>query len=167
VRNTLASVVVGISLSLAAAVACGGKIAGDGTSTGISGATDPSSGADPTTAASGSASPSPSSSFPPFSSPPPPSGLQQPSAGHTVDDACAAICERNGSCGAGQSDCQDHCTTEINGAVACSAQASTYIHCYADNLLDGCAALPPVCEDAYCAYTLCAGKVVPSYCHSR
>lgn len=144
--------------------ACGGKIAGD-----LRGSTgdDPdrvpisSPGPGPTS------SPSPSSPFVPAPSPSSSSGLGQPSASHIVDDACAAICERNGECGAGQPDCAAFCAKEILGASSCAAQASAYIQCYANNLLPGCAALPPVCESAYCAYTICAGKVVPDYCDSR
>jgi hypothetical protein len=167
VRTTfLPSLVVSLVLAVAA---CGGKIAGDNGHT--TGGSDPtagggqsSSGFDPSTAPSGSAQPS--SPFTP-STPPPPTGLPQPSGGHTVGDACAAICERNGTCGAGQSDCEERCTSEIDGALSCASQANAYIHCYADNLVDGCAALPPVCESDYCAYTICAGKVVPSYCRPR
>jgi hypothetical protein len=139
----------------------GGKIAGEnGNAAG---------GVDPRPASSGSSGASePSWPFtPPTPSAAPSSGLGQPSGGHSVDDACAAICERNGQCGAAQSDCQERCTTEINGALSCSAQANAYIHCYANNLVDGCAALPPVCESDYCAYTICAGKVVPVYCRPR
>ena len=148
--------------------ACGGKIAGDQrTSTGGG---DPSrnptssSGFDP--APGTSATQAPPSPFAPFAAPPS-GGLAQPSGGRTVDDACAAICERNGQCGATQSDCEDSCSAEIHGAASCSAQANAYIQCYAQNLLPGCAALPPVCESAYCAFTICAGKVVPDYCDSR
>lgn len=148
--------------------ACGGKIAGDQrASSGEDPTRDPSSGAtsgsgfDPGNASS--ATQEPSSPFPPSTAPP--SGLAQTPGGRTVDDACAAICERNGNCGAGQPDCQQYCADEINGASACSGEANAYIQCYAANLLDnGCAALPPVCETAYCAYTRCAGKVVPTYC---
>ena len=156
-------------VSVLACGACGGKIAGDNGN--AAGGSDPtgaggksSSGVDP--APSGSAEPSS-----PFTAPPPSaapsSGLGKPSGGRSVDDACAAICERNGQCGAAQSDCQERCTNEIDGALSCSAQANAYIHCYANNLVDGCAALPPVCEGAYCAYTTCTGKVVPSYCRPR
>jgi hypothetical protein len=147
-----------------ALAACGGKIAGDErASSGKDPSGDPTSGSglDPAPASSGTQQPS--SPFAPFTAPP--SGLPQPSGGRTVDDACGAICERNGECGATQTDCKDSCADEIRGAASCSAQANAYIQCYADNLLPGCAALPPVCEGDYCAYTICAGKVVPRYCH--
>ena len=146
--------------------ACGGKIAGDGSASGARGTggydAPPASPAPP---ASASASASPSPFDPPVATTPPMSGLAQPPGGNSVEDACAAICERNGQCGADQPDCKDTCADEIRSAASCSAEASTYIHCYAQNLAEGCAALPPVCERAYCAYTTCAGKVVPDYCH--
>jgi len=171
--RTLAFVALGaLGVPLAA---CGGKIAGDGRS---SSGGDPTNGNGNGASSSGSGvvfpapAPSPSSSdepSSPFAPSPSPSssssgGLGQPSGGRTADDACAAICERNGECGADQSDCKESCTSEIDGALSCSAQANAYIQCYASNLLPGCAALPPACESAYCAYTICAGKVVPGYC---
>jgi hypothetical protein len=161
VRNT-SPLLVTFVLALAA---CGGKIAGDQRAPiGDDPSRDPTaaSGFEPAPAASGTQQPS--SPFGAFAAPPS-GGLAQPSGGRTVDDACAAICERNGDCGATQTDCKDSCAAEIRNASACSAQANAYIQCYASNLLPGCAALPPVCETAYCAFTICAGKVVPDYCH--
>jgi hypothetical protein len=165
---------VGLAAFAVPLAACGGKIAPDGRS---------SSGGDPTASgatSSGSSTgvvfppPAPSSSdqpsWPLTPSPSPSSptgGLGQPGAMPTVDDACAAICERNAQCGADSPDCKDTCSSEIHGASACAAQANAYIQCYASNLASGCAELPPVCEGAYCAYTICAGKVVPDYCGSR
>lgn len=159
VRNT-SRLLVTFTFTLAA---CGGKIAGDQRAPiGDDSSRDPTSGSgfDPTPAPSGTQQAS--SPFAAF--PAPSSGLAQPSGRPSVDDACAAICERNGECGAAQSDCKDSCADEIRGASSCSAQANAYIQCYAQNLLPGCAALPPACESAYCAYTICAGKVVPRYC---
>ncbi len=164
----LGAIVVLTSSTGVPLLACGGKIAGgdpsanggDPNGGASAGAGGSGAGLDPTPAPS--ASSQPPSPFAPYN--PPAGGLQQPPGGRTVDDACGAICERNGQCGAGQSDCKESCANEINGAVACSAQANAYIQCYASNLLPGCAALPPVCEAAYCAFTICAGKVVPGYC---
>jgi hypothetical protein len=162
-----------LSLSLllslpAALVACGGKIAGD--PRGSSG-DDPSRDPIPSPGASAPTTPpssSLSSPFPPaVAAGPSSSGITGPSTAHTVDDACASICERNGECGTAPPDCADSCAAQIRSASSCSAQATAYIQCYAGNLVPGCAALPPVCESAYCAYTTCAGKVVPDYCESR
>ncbi len=169
-RNT--SSLVGSVALVVSLAACGGKIAPDGRS---------SSGGDPS--ANGATGSGPGVSFPPpapsssdqpsspFASPPSSSsstgGLGQPGATPAVDDACAAICERNAQCGADTPDCKDTCASEISRASTCAAQANAYIQCYASNLASGCAELPPVCEGAYCAYTICAGKVVPDYCGSR
>lgn len=153
-----------LTLALTFAAACGGKIAGDQrTTSGDDSSRDPTASSGAAPAPGSSATQQPSSPFVP-STAPSSGGLAQPSGAHAVDDACAAICERNGQCGTAPPDCKDSCSTEITGAVACSAQANAYIQCYAANLLPGCAALPPVCESTYCAYTLCAGKVVPDYC---
>jgi hypothetical protein len=149
-----------------ALVACGGRIAGDPRgSSGDDPSRDPISSPGPRAPAS----PSSSAPFPSAAAAAPSSssGTTEPSTAHAVDDACASICERNGVCGTAPPDCADSCVAEIRGASSCSAQATAYIQCYAGNLLPGCAALPPVCESAYCAYTICAGKVVPDYCDSR
>ena len=129
-------------LFVAVCVGCGGKIVED------------------PVASSSESSPSDS----PSPSPPPPSAspFSVPSKA-SVEDACRTICERHGLCGAQSAGCYEECTGEIHSAAACSGEANKYIHCYADNL-EGCAALPPVCEDAYCAFTRCAGRVVPTYC---
>ena len=167
-RNTSG---LGIALLFLLA-ACGGKIAGEGSALGAkttegdprgSGtASGTGSGVDPAPAPS----PTPPSPSAPFGTPPA-SGVAEPNGGHTVEDACAAICERNAQCGADTPDCQASCSSEIHGASACAPQANAYIQCYASNLATGCAELPPVCEGAYCAYTICTGKVVPNYCGSR
>ena len=140
------------------AAACGGKIADDPNAPRTGGASGTSSAGDvdPGTAAAPS---TPEQTAQPF-------GAAQSSKA-TVEDACGAICRRNGECGAYQGDCLERCTADILAESSCSPQANAYIHCYADNLEPGCAALPPVCEQAYCAYTQCAGKVVPDYCDSR
>lgn len=92
--------------------------------------------------------------------PPPPRGATSTSA-----DPCTAICEGNGLCVGGQTECSRRCAEDLANA-SCAAEANTYIRCYADRLEgEGCSVLPPVCEGAYCAYTRCAGKVVPAYCH--
>lgn len=158
------------SLSLAVALsfsvvtgACGGKIleepgagGSSGTSGGSSGGSSGSSGFHPRAPTT--------QPDPPATAPPVPSAPSPPSNG-SVADACETICHRNAQCGAWQSDCNAHCEGEIQAAAACAPQANAYIHCYADNLdTESCTALPPVCEDAYCAYTRCAGKVVPAYC---
>ena len=80
-----------------------------------------------------------------------------------VEDPCDTICTRNNACGAWQPDCNQHCADDLRASSACRVEATAYVQCYAANL-EGCAALPPVCEPAYCAYARCAGKVVPSYC---
>jgi len=132
-----------LALTLAA---CGGKIEDDPAARGSSKAyVEPSPTLPPETTAS--------------STPSTPSEPSKP----TVEDACTTICDRNGQCGALQSDCYARCTDDIHTAIACGPEAATYIHCYADNL-EGCSPLPPVCEDAYCAFTRCAGRVVPRYC---
>jgi hypothetical protein len=78
------------------------------------------------------------------------------------DDPCATICESNGGCVGGLKDCIEHCADDLR-TPSCTAEARAYLGCYADNV-QLCSELPPACESAYCAYTLCAGKVVPSYC---
>jgi hypothetical protein len=83
----------------------------------------------------------------------------------TVADACAAICDRDGRCGAWQWGCNASCESEIVASSACAPQASAYVHCYADNLQpSGCSMVPPICEQAYCAYARCTGKGRPAYC---
>jgi hypothetical protein len=180
VRSTSHLVVfVAVALSAGELAACGGKIAGDGRS---SSGSDPNASGATTSRGGGSGSggsgsggvvfPAPASSSSdqspsgPFTPPPSSSGngLGQPPDGPSVYDACAAICERNAKCGADSPDCAESCSSEIHGATTCAAQANAYIRCYAANLDSGCAELPPVCENAYCAYTICAGKVVPGYC---
>jgi hypothetical protein len=136
-------------------VGCGGKIAeepGEGPDTRSGTGTGTGGGSEGTAFVV----PAPSSA----PSVPPPSYPSKP----TVEDACRTICERNGQCGALQGDCYERCTGDIHGASGCASEANAYIHCYANNL-EGCAALPPVCENAYCAFTRCAGGVVPEYCH--
>jgi hypothetical protein len=144
--------------------ACGGKIADDPAAkldddnrgaSGSSGQNGSGNGPSQTPATSGSDIPSPT----PFHDPTP-----EPSSKPSVMDACDTICKRDGQCGALQTDCLSRCTDDILAAADCSSEGSAYIHCYADNLQPGCAALPPICEPAYCAYTRCAGKVVPNYC---
>ena len=154
------------ALLLLIAAACGGKIAGDPEATRTGSGSSGSSGS-----SGGGVSPYPvpssSSSSSTEPAPPPPassSPLGDPSKA-TVEDACGAICKRDGECGAQQPDCLAHCTSDIRGAAGCSSEGDAYIQCYASNLEPGCAALPPACENAYCAYTRCAGKVVPTYCH--
>lgn len=157
-----------VVLALALAVgACGGKIleeagAGSSGSSGRGSSGTSSGGSTSGSSGFGGVDPEPpSQQEPPARSDPDPA----PSGKSSVADACETICHRNGQCGAWQSDCKEHCESEISSAAACSPQAKAYIHCYADNLeADSCSALPPVCEDAYCAYTRCAGKVVPKYC---
>jgi hypothetical protein len=156
-RNTLCSFFVGVAA--VALMACGGKILDDsshrprGDGSIVFAETPPA-------ASQQQASPSPSLSadLPPAPVPPGRAG---------VADACAAVCKRNAQCGAWQVDCEATCAEDIGGSSACAGEGNAYVHCYADNLVEGCAALPPVCELAYCAYTRCAGKVVPSYCQPR
>ncbi len=82
----------------------------------------------------------------------------------TSADPCTVICEGNGGCVGGQSECYRRCAEDLANA-SCALEATTYVRCYADRIEgEGCSALPPVCEGAYCAYTRCAGKVVPAYC---
>ncbi len=172
-RRTSASLVsIAVSLVVAleplAGTACGGKIAGDDRGGGFSGNGEDSSSSPPPPSSSPSGS---TSASPPFTGTPPPSpspsssSATSPGDRPSVEDACGAICDRNGRCGADQTDCKERCADEISGASSCSPQANAFIQCYAANLLEGCASLPPVCESAYCAYTICAGKVVPAYCH--
>lgn len=159
-RPLLAACAFALALALATA-ACGGKIDDDAAARGFSSSGGPSSSSGsfpqplPTTPPETTPSPAPTASTQPFT-PPGPSKA-------SVEDACATICERNGQCGALQSDCYARCTDDIHTAIACGPEAATYIHCYADNL-EGCAPLPPVCESAYCAFARCAGRVVPRYC---
>lgn len=144
--------------TLAGTAACGGKIADDpearGGSSGSSGRIVDLPA--PTLPQDPAPTPSPAPSFQPPSTPTSPS---KP----TVEDACKTVCDRNGQCGALQDQCYARCTEEIHSATSCTSEASAYIHCYANNL-EGCSALPPVCEAAYCAFTRCAGRVVPRYC---
>jgi hypothetical protein len=140
-----------VALSLSALPACGGKILDEGRSAAPPGASGDF----------GDQMSRASDDQDPVAVPPP--GLPQPTKS-TSGDACDTVCHRNGECGAWQSDCNQSCTDELRPGAACSAEAGAYIHCYADNLIDGCAALPPVCEASYCAYARCTGKVVPSYC---
>lgn len=139
------------------AAACGGKILDDPNAK-HDGMRDDFAGS--SSGSGGVTTPAPADPLP---TPPEPSPTPTGSR-PTVEDACGVICERNGKCGALQTDCLSRCADEIHGAAACSREANAYIHCYADNLEPGCAALPPTCESAYCAYTQCAGKVVPTYC---
>lgn len=138
--------------------ACGGKIAEDpnATRTGSSGSSGSQVSPDPL--------PSSSSTDPGPPSPAPSSAFGDPSRA-SIEDACGVICKRDGECGAEQPDCLARCAGEIRGAARCSSEGNAYIQCYAGNLEPGCTSLPPACENAYCAYTRCAGKVVPTYCH--
>ena len=91
--------------------------------------------------------------------PAPPPGTRSASA-----DPCTVVCEGNGGCVGGQSECYRRCAEDLASA-SCAVEATTYVRCYAERIEgEGCSALPPVCEGAYCAYTRCAGKVVPAYC---
>jgi hypothetical protein len=121
--------------------ACGGKILEE---SGGGGRVEPASATSP-------AAPSPP--------PPPAEAFSSPAKN---GDACATICERNGACGAETTDCVARCADDLS-ASACSGEANAYVQCYAANL-EGCAALPPVCESAYCAFARCTGRVVPAYC---
>lgn len=155
-RRTLLAF-VSVALASLALAACGGKIDEDSAPRGSSGTfTEPSPTVPPETTPSPTPSPTATSTPSTPSTPPSPSKA-------SVDDACATICERNGQCGALQSDCYARCADDIHTAIACGPEAATYIHCYADNL-EGCSPLPPVCESAYCAFARCAGRVVPRYC---
>lgn len=158
-RRTLLAF-VSVALASLTLGACGGKIDEDSaarassSSGGSSGTfTVPSPTVPPETTRSPTPSPTATST---------PSAPSSPSKA-SVEDACATICERNGQCGALQSDCYARCTDDIRTAITCGPEAATYIHCYADNL-EGCSPLPPVCESAYCAFARCAGRVVPRYC---
>ena len=147
--------------ALVSLAACGGKIlderdGGAGAATTASPTPDPT----PTPTVAGSFGPAPAPEPP---SPGFPSSSKPSPAPTTVSEACETICHRNGECGAWQADCNEHCLDDARGP-SCAAEARTYILCYGQNI-EGCAALPPVCESAYCAYTRCAGKVVPDYCH--
>lgn len=82
--------------------------------------------------------------------------------GARAGDPCATICESNGGCVGGQKDCVERCSQDL-GTPGCAAEASAYLGCYADNI-QFCSELPPVCESAYCAYALCAGRITPPYC---
>ena len=83
----------------------------------------------------------------------------------TSGDPCTVICEGNGGCVGGLGECYRRCA-EDRASERCSAEANAYLRCYADRIeAERCSALPPACENAYCAYTRCAGKVVPAYCH--
>jgi hypothetical protein len=157
------SPVVGLGLGRALALglaltACGGKILDEGRS-GAAGAAGAASAApsggfgDDTTRSSDDQEPVPVL-LP---------GLQQPDGKSSVADACATICERNGKCGAWQSDCYERCTDDLRSSSSCAGEASAYLHCYADNL-ESCTQVPPVCEPAYCAFRRCEGKSGPSYC---
>lgn len=123
-------------------VACGGKIADDPTAS--VGERE----------GEGAGLPAPAASPPPT----------EPSKAH-VGDVCGTICRRHARCGAHQDDCAEHCAEETREAGFCSPVAKAFMQCYADNIEpDSCTVVPPVCEEAYCAYTRCAGKVGPSYC---
>lgn len=122
---------------LALASACGGKIlveASDG-STAVA-AADPEAATVPNPAPSSSASPSPS-----------------------IGEACTKICARDGMCGARTDACEERCLAKASAGCG----ASEWLRCYAERL-DGCLALPPACEPAYCAWAACAGEPVPDYC---
>lgn len=155
-----------IAVVLASGVAgCGGKILDDsGAGGGTSGGRSGSAGSSGTSGTSSSGGFGPAE--PPRRDDDRPGAAVPPAPSRSaVADACETICRRNAKCGAWQSDCNAYCANEINSAAACSPQANAYIHCYADNLEDdSCTALPPLCEEAYCAYTRCAGKVIPRYC---
>lgn len=172
-RTCVTSWIVVAACALAVG-ACGGKIleepgvgegapgqAGGGRQGGGSSGRASSGGSSGTSGSSGFDPAAPGRQEPP-SSPWPEPG---PAGKSGVAGACETICLRDGRCGALQSDCNAYCENEINSAAACSPEALAYIQCYADNLeVDACSALPPVCEPAYCAYTRCTGKVVPTYC---
>jgi hypothetical protein len=81
----------------------------------------------------------------------------------SVEALCAAICDRDGRCGADNGSCAERCTKELT-VGGCAASADAYLQCWAVNLQPGCTALPPACEDAYCAYTRCARIATPPYC---
>jgi hypothetical protein len=83
----------------------------------------------------------------------------------SLPDACQAVCERNGLCGANPNDfeCVDRCLAESRGA--CGAVSTTYWVCFGERAESSkCAELPPDCESAYCAYTRCMGQPIPPYC---
>ena len=109
-RNTLsfvAAVVVGaavVVLLTASLAGCGGKILEDPNAR--AGSSDGASGASGTSGAS-------SGGF--FETPPPatPSQPDPPSTKGTVEDPCAAMCERDGKCGAWQPDCYERCSDDM------------------------------------------------------
>jgi hypothetical protein len=90
----------------------------------------------------------------------PPEGV--PSA-LSVEAVCAAICDRDGRCGADNGTCRERCSAKLTIGT-CAPSADAYLQCWVVNLQPGCGELPPACEDAYCTYTSCAGIVAPPYC---
>jgi hypothetical protein len=128
--------------------ACGGKILDE------RGGGAPSSGAGAPSTSSDEATPAPQRA--------PGLGSSSPSPAPRSGDPCTTICESNGGCVGGQQDCIERCAEDLL-TPSCGAEARAYLGCYADNV-QFCSQLPPACEGAYCAYTRCAGKVVPSYC---
>ena len=107
--------------------------------------------------------PAPASSRPDQTAVPGPAPASTSS--RSVADACGVVCDRKAQCGALQDRCAETCASQI-GVGACAPAGNAYIQCWADSFSDqsSCLVLPPVCEQAYCAFTRCAGIVVPDYC---
>jgi hypothetical protein len=160
-----------LPILVALLAACGGKIVDDGRAVGSGAGGSTGAGSSGTSGEGSGGSSGSSGSFGPAPAeelPSPPSSALSPGASSgtgSVTDACETVCRRNAKCGALQTDCNDRCAEELAPRAACAGPASAFIQCFANNLPpDDCTALPPVCESAYCAYTRCTGKVVPSYC---
>lgn len=78
----------------------------------------------------------------------------------SLTEACAKICERDAKCGAWRVDCAERCL----GRASDGCGAETWLRCYGERIEEGCAALPPECEAAYCAWAECAGERATDVC---
>jgi hypothetical protein len=136
----------------AAAGACGGKILEEGLDPR---ADSPSDGQ--TEAPAMSATPPPVTTAPAQSATPSGDPMDIPTA-------CSIICLRNGRCGALQDGCEERCLTDATST--CGPDYRSYATCFARGIVEGqCAAIPPDCERAYCAWLRCSGQPELDYCH--
>lgn len=142
---SVASLVALLSLG-SLGVACGGRTLYDNA--------DGGQGAAPSASATSTAPPDPSQVTPPG---PPPAPLPVPTM--SLAEACGRICERDAKCGAWRVDCEERCHARASDGCG----ADRWLRCYGEHI-DECAALPPACETAYCAWAACAGEKAADVC---
>lgn len=128
--------------------ACGGKI--------LQEATDDDAGTARSDAASSELDPV---VRPPGDEPEAPSSDEIP-----LSEACAAMCDRDGRCGAARPGCEERCLA--SGHSFCGDAYTAFARCYGTHLAraPSCDVVPPHCEARYCAYLRCSGERLRDYC---